>query len=365
MAFVVTDAQKAALLGSHEMSARCVVFRGGESLGEIPVSDVLITATLRTQGGRDGSLTVPRTVRDAGLLRPLTDQVIIYTGIKDWFEVPIFTGRVDTVNEYSDGNVFCRLLSRGAEAIRAQFEVPWGAVNGTQARVEIARLLQDVNFSWGVDITGADPTIIAPNLVWEIDRGQALDQLAQAASLIWQPDRSGGFVVYDNPYAIGPSLGGNPVVLLRDGVGGTVVTVDNGESRDGLYNSVTVVTERVNNTAPIRVTAKDTDPTSVTFWGGIFGKQNLVVKNQVPLDEAQSRTVAARILRQSLALQRTFDITCPHMPLLDPGDVFSLWYQGIVYSLVVESITYSYDATQETSIQARELREVGFVELLT
>lgn len=364
MAFPVTDAQKAALLGSHEMSARVVALRGSQMLGEVPASDVVVSATLRTQGGRDAAMRVPRTVLDSGWLDPLSDQVIIYTGIKGWFEVPIFTGRIDTVNDYSDGDVQCLLLSRGAEAIRAQFEIPWAAANNTQARVEMARILRDVDSSWGVDYTGAYSTLIPPNLVWEVDRGQALDQIAQGTSLIWQPDRSGGFRIYDNPYSVGPSLGAFPVVTIHDGVRGTTVTVNNASSRDVLYNSVTVVTERVDNTEPIRVTVKDNDPSSPTFWGGIFGKQNLVVKNQVPLDATQSQTLAARILRQSLALIRTFEITCPHMPILDPGDVFTLWYQNVVYSLVVESITYSYNAQDVTSISARELQSLGLVDTL-
>lgn len=365
MAFPVTDAQKAALLGSHEMSARVVAFRGTQALGEIPASDVAISATLRTQGGRDGAMRVPQTVITSGFLNPLSDQVIVYVGIKDWFEVPIFTGRVDTLNEYSDGDVQVTLLSRGAEAIRAQFEVPWAAQNGTQARVEIARILYDVDPTWGVDFMDADPAVIAPNLVWEFDRGQALDQIALGCSLIWQPNRTGGFRVFTNPYSIGPSLGSSPVVTIRDGVRGTTVTVNNASSRDVLYNSVTVVTERVDNTEPVRVTIKDVDPSSPTFWGGVFGKQNLVVKNQVPLDITQSQSLAARILRQSLALIRTFEITCPNMPILDPGDVFTLWYQNVVYSLVVESISYSYDAQQPTSISARELRSLGLVEMFT
>lgn len=365
MAFPVTDAQKAALLGSHEMSARTVAFRGSTLLGEVPAMDVLVSATLRTQGGRDAAMTVPRTVLDLGWLDPLSDQVIVYVGVKGWFEVPIFTGRVDTVSDFSDGDVRISLLSRGAEAIRAQFEVPWAAVNGSQARIEMARILQDVDSTWGVDYTDADPTIIAPNLVWEFDRGQALDQIALGCSLIWQPDRSGGFRIFTNPYFIGPSLGAFPVVTIHDGVGGTTVTVNAQSSRDVLYNSVTVVTERVDNTEPVRVTVKDADPASPTFWGGVFGKQNLVVKNQVPLDLAQSQQLATRILRQSLSLIRTFEITCPNMPILDPGDVFTLWYQDVVYSLVVEAISYSYDAQVPTTISARELRSLGLVDMFT
>lgn len=361
MAFPVTDAQKFALLGSHEMSTSVTVVRGGVSLGSLDEHQVSIGvhATLSTQGGRDGFLIVDRNIIDAGLLNPLSDQVIISTGVKNWFQVPIFTGRVDTRNTDEEGRVECVLLSRGAEAIRAAFEVPWAAgPAGTQARVEMRDIILSIDPSWGVDLSNANTGTIGTGLVWEEDPGQALDQLAQGASLIWQPDRSGGFVIYTNPYAIGSSLGADPVVVFRDGEEGALVTVNETESRDGIFNSVTVVTERANNTAPVRVTVRDTGLLSPTRWGGLFGKQNLVIKNQVPLTAPETLDLAVRLLRQSLALQRSFVITVPHMPILDPGDVFAVWYQNQVVALVAESIQYSGDAQESTMISARELREI-------
>src|ERR1044071_8933787 len=124
MSFIVTAAQKAALLGSHEMSTRAVCLRGSTSLGDIPLVDLSVSATYGTRGGRDAWIRVDRNVIDSGMLNPLSDQVIIYTGIKGVVEIPIFTGRVDTRNADESGLVEVPLLSRGAEAIRAQFEVP-------------------------------------------------------------------------------------------------------------------------------------------------------------------------------------------------------------------------------------------------
>lgn len=356
MAFPLTDAQKQMFLGSHEMSFRCDVFRGAQNLGTIPAVDANVSATYGTQGGRDGYFYVSQHVIDAGLLDPNSDQVMLSVGIPGVVDVPIFTGRVDELTESDDGSVRVQLLSRGAEAIRASFEFPWAAGSaGSVAAVEMKRILNAIDTSWGVDLTRANDNIIPGNLVWETDPGQALDQLGQGASLIWQPNRVGGFEIYTNPYAIGPSLGANPVVLLRDGVDGTTVRVDKNTSRVGVFNSVTVITERVNNTIPIRVTVRDNIVGSPTFWGGLFGKQNLVVKNQTPVNASDSLTLARRILRQSLSLQRSFVITVPDMPFLDPGDVFSLWYQDVVYSLVVESVSYSTSAQQDTVISAREL----------
>lgn len=359
MVFPVSDAQQAAFLGSHEMQLMVTVLRGSESLGDIEVVDANVSATYATRGGRDAWITVDRSVIQAGLLDPNSDEVVIRTGIPGVVAVPLFTGRVDEVEEDSDGSVRVQLLSRGAEAIRAQFEVPWVAgPAGTAARAEIMRILQSINPMWGVNTDNANDNTIPANLVWEIDPGQALDQLAQGASLIWQPDRVGSFDVYSNPWYVGTTA--PSVLTLFEGQDGVLVEVRANRSRIGVYNSVTVVTERVNNTAPVRVTFRDDNPSSPTFWGGLFGKQNLVVKNQTPEQLGNSSTLALRILRQSLALRRSFVITVPDMPLLDPGDVFTLWYQDVVYALVVESVDYSVRADQPTRITARELNtEIG------
>ena len=356
MAFPVTAAQRDAFLGSHEMSTRVTVIRGTQNLGDIQIVDGSVDATYGTQGGRDATIVVDANIVRSGLLDPNSDEVVIRTGIPGVVEIPIFTGRVDDLEEDSSGQVRVPLESRGVEAIRAKFEVPWAAgPSNTQARYEIQKILQSINPLWGVNVDAANENTIPAGLVWETDPGQALDQLALGASLIWQPDRSGGFVVYTNPYSVGPMLGANPVVTLRDGVGGCTVTVRKNTSRDGVWNSVTVITERVDNTEPIRVTVRDTVASSPTRWGGLFGKQNLVVKSQTPISRAQSQDLATRILRQSLALQRSFSITLPDMPLLDPGDVFTLWYENIVYSLVVESVSYSVMAQDLTRLTAREL----------
>lgn len=356
MAFPVTDTQKAAFLGSHEMDLRVTVFRGSQNLGDIKVIEANVSATYGTQGGRDASITVDKNVLRGGLLNPLTDQVMIRAGIPGVIEVPLFTGRVDERSANDTGEVDIQLLSRGGEAIRAAFEVPWAAgPAGTLAATEMTRILQSINPSWGVEVSDAGPARIPAGLVWEQDPGQALDQLAQGSSQIWQPDRTGGFRIYVNPWSIGSSLGANPVVTLRDGQNGVLVSVEANESRIGVYNSVTVVTERVNNTPPVRVTARDTTPGSPTQWGGLFGKQNLVIKNQTPEVFADSTELARRVLLQSLALRRSFRVSMPDMPLLDPGDVFTLWYENVVYSLVAESVNYSCRANQPTVVYGREL----------
>ena len=355
--FAVTPAQEAALLGNHQMFLKVGVLRGTTYLGEIPIESGTVSATYSTQGGRDASLTVARTVIDQGFLNPLSDQVYISSGIPGFVEVPIFTGRVDAHNDSAQGLVDVPLISRGTEAIRAGLETPWAAQDGEQARNEIARLLKDVDVSWSVDVSRAQQTVVPRGLVWEDDRGQGLDQLARGASLIWQPDRTGGFVVYTNPFLSGTAS--SVPIMFRDGSNGTTVDVQDALSRDGIYNSVTVVAEKYGNQAPIRVTVRDNGPLSPTKWGGLFGKQNLILKSQLPIDINGATELALRVLKQSLALQRSWTITTPHMPLLDPGDVFGLWYKDEVTVQVAESIDYTVNAQDPTVITSRELRPIS------
>lgn len=351
MAVILTPAQQEVLLGSHRMTTTATVVRGSESLGRIPIIGGYVTATLGTRGGRDAFFTTPRSVLDDGLLNPLTDRVILTTGVKDFLDITLFTGRVDTPNKDETGLVQVQLLSTGAEAIRDEFEVPWAA-SALTAGGEIALILKDVDPSWGVNLTNASLTPLSGQQVWESDRGQALDQLAGGANLIWQPDRYGSFTVFDNPYRLGAVLANQSIITLVDGQDGALVQVNDAHSRQGVYNSITVVMERTDNTEPIRVTARDENPNSVTVYGGPFGRQNKVIKNPTTSDPL---ALAGRLLRQSLALRRSWTIRLPHAPIFDPGDIFVLWYDGEVTAQVVETTQYGLAAGDSSLITSREL----------
>lgn len=356
--FPATASQKAVFQGSHQLDIKVSVLRGASRVAEtIPFVSASVSATYATQGGREASLVVDKGIIDQGLLNPLTDIVVIQSVVPGVIQVPLFSGRVDACNANADGEVEVPLISTAVEAIRAAFESPWAAIDNAQARDEIRRILLSINPAWGVDTTRAQSSTIGRNLVWEDDPGQALDQLARGASLIWQPDRTYGFEVFTNPYLLG-SAGAVAQVTFEDGVNGAVVDVQEARNREGIYNSVTVVAEKYGNQAAIRVTVRDNNPASPTYWGGPFGKQNLIVKSQLPIDVGAASQLALRILNQSLSLQRTWTITVPNMPLLDPGDIYALRYDNEVTAQVVENIEYTTDAQQPTVITGRELRAI-------
>ncbi len=351
MAYPLSDAQKAVLLGSHRMTTTCVALRAGELLGALPVISGVVTATLGTRGSRDASFVTTRTAIDAIGLTPLTDTIVLSTGVKDVLDITLFTGRVDTLDRSDQGHVEVQLLSTAAEAIRDDFITPWAATS-TNVATEIAMILQAVDPAWGVDTSRATTIPITGQQVWETSRGQALDQLASGANLIWVPSRFGGFEVFDNPYSIGPSLADESVIMFQDGQGGALVRVDATTTRVGVFNAITVVQERTDNSEPLRWTAFDDNPSSPTRYGGPFGRQNKTIKNPASEDP---QTLAGRLLRQSLALRQSATVKVPHVPILDPGDVYILWHENVVTAQVVESTQYGLGASDGNVFTSREL----------
>jgi hypothetical protein len=214
-------------------------------------------------------------------------------------------------------------------------------------------ILHDVDPRFGLDASTA-PEGSAPAVTWEENRGEALDQLAASINGIWQPDRVGSFVLYPNPYRLAtpPEI----PVLLFDGPGGNLTQHTELRTRSSVRNSITVVVERAENAPPLRVTVRDERAGSKTRWGGKFGKSNQVLRLQTTDSAGEAVSVAQRMLNQSLALGRSWRITTPHFPLLDPGDVSGVRYQGEVTARVVESITYPLAAINATSVSMRELR---------
>lgn len=356
MVFPASPVLLEALAAAHEMTTEVFVMRG-TTVQQIEVVDLSCTATFGTQGGRSATLTVDRGILDDGWLDPLQDEVVIRTGVAGVGTIPLFVGRVVAPVDDEAGQVEVSLWSRADELIKAAFESPYAATRGIATTDQMRRIVQSVNAAWTVtaDVV-EDPRVLTA--VWEEDPGRALDDLAKGANAIWLPDRAGGFSVNTNPYTL---TSAPPSVLsVTDGEDGVLVQMRHVKSREGIYNSVTVVAERTDGFAPIRVTVRDTDPTSPTYWGGAFGKQNLVVKTQTVSTRAAATLIAQRLLSQYLALARSWSITMPPGvgQVLDPGDVIAVLYRDEVTAQVVESIRYATSATSAVVAESRQFRTI-------
>lgn len=354
--WAVSDDYLRALMGSHEMVTQVDVFDdGGIIRADVPIEDGQITATLMSDVTRSGQLSVTWHLIDAGLFDPLSHKVRIQTGIPGWPLIPIFTGRVQDVVEGDNGLAQVTVADAGQDVVDADFEQPWRTVRPTLIPAEMQRILLDLDPAFGLNVT-TPSTADTPDITWESSRGEALDKLAAAINSVWQANRVGSFDLYANPYQQTPPPA--LALVLSDGPGGTLTSCVATSSRDKVKNSITLVVERADNSPPIRVTVRDDRAGSPTLWGGKFGKSNRVVRLQTVLSYAEARSVAQRILSQSLALARSWRLVTPHFPVLDPGDVIGVWRRRRFSAQVVETVSYPLRAISGTTIATRELRTI-------
>lgn len=343
----------AALMGSHEMDVQVDVYLGPTLLyGNLPIRGGTVDATLGTRAGRRASFGVDR--QFLPFVTPQGARVLIRTGIATMEMVPVFEGRIDSVPDDHTGAVDVLCVGRGQDVQDARFESPYAIAAGVSLLGQLTNLLVTGTYLGSVEVQGIVQDRLSSILVYEEDRGEACDDIARALQVIWSEGRAGQFRIFPNPFSavVQPPA----AALLRDGVNGTIVTINRTTSRTLINNSVTVVVERTDGSAPIRATARDNTPTSPTFWSGPFGRQNGIVKTQAPLSQADAAQLAGRLLAQSLALQRSWTISIPHYPLLDPGDVIAVWWNNEVSAQVIESITYPLSADQPTYLSTREWR---------
>lgn len=248
---------------------------------------------------------------------------------------PIFTGRIQDADRPADGSFRVTASDRAADVVAFQFEQPELSLTGNTVVQEIRRLILQAFPAAVFGTNDVNTAILVPPLMWDTDRGKALDDLAQSLQARWYTLGDGSFVIRQYPYQ-----GGTSVVSLSDGYPGTLSGAEIRKSRFGGANSVTVVSERMDGTAPVRYTARDIVPSSPTYYFGDYGKVSQVVKVQTPLDNAGAQALAGQLLSAQIAVTETWDVSCVPDYRLEPGDTIGLAWRGNASTQVIDTITY-------------------------
>jgi Domain of unknown function (DUF5047) len=342
MALIPSASYNAAVLRPHQIATRIRVFHGTEEVtpvGGIPIVAGSVSATLNSRVTRTLDLQVPFEFfphDPDDLLSPYRAVLLVESGIRyldgsvELF--PLFKGRVYAASLGGDGEVVIRADDLAADVVVFRFEQPrasleFGSVVD-QLQVLAAEAVPDVVFGTN-DVTDS----AVPQLTWDEDRAQAMDDLATSLRARWYFLGDGSFVVREYPYETGPI-----VANLRDQqiLSSAVKTV----TRDSTANSITVVSERMDGTDPVRVTVRDSSTTSPTQFGGLFGKVTQILRPQTPLTSAQASQLARRQLTASVALTEQWDLTMTALHWLEPGDTAFIRYRGVESTQVVDRITY-------------------------
>jgi hypothetical protein len=338
-----TATYKAAIHAPHRLAFEVDLYAGpGGALLEnnVPIFGGSVSANLAHRVTRSGSFTLGPEWWPTSATSPLTPYQTVANiragieygnGAREMFD--IITGRTGDVTRNDDGSVTARVDDLAADVIGFRFERPRASDRVTITQ-QIRRLILDAlpSATFGTDdVTDAQ----TPQLVWDEDRGKALDDLAEAVQGRWYALGNGQFVVRRYPYDVG-----TVVQDIFDGQTGLLRSGTPTLSRDGAYNSVTVAVERFDGGEPFRVTARDDSPTSPTRFDGPFGRVSNVIKVQTPLTFADATNLARAQLNASTALSSTWNVSCVPDYTLEPGDTVRFESRGIRETQLLDSITY-------------------------
>lgn len=324
---------------------------------DIPVIGGSVTASLSSTVTRSLDLTVDDSLFPTGPSSPLSPYISVLhvrsgveypDGSQDLF--PVFTGRVYQANRGADGKVTIQADDLAADVIGYRFESPTGSVPGGSTVNEIQRLIRGGLPQAVFGLNDVNDQAV-PILTWDEDRGRALNELAVALQGRWYALGNGDFVVRRYPYTVPAPVGritdGQPSYTRASDslrgipeTTGVIAAATRSVTRDGTANSVTVVSERLDGSAPIRYTARDFVEGSPTFFGGLYGSVSIILKPQTTLDLPAAQALARAQLNASRALTEQWSFTMAPDYSLEPGDALIVGYRGQESTQVIDRITY-------------------------
>lgn len=364
-----TAAYRAALPYAHGRVTLVRVFHGTEDVtppGGIELSEGDVTASLNSRVTRVANLSLPATYfpwETDDLLSPDRATLRISTGIRhgdgttEMFDV--FTGRVATPARTTDRRCALRADDLAADVVAQRFDTAQSTIPGTSTVAEIRRFIAQVLPD---AVTTFDPGDVTdqpvPDLTWDDDRGAALDDLASSVQGRWYFLGDGTPTVRRYPYA-----GQVPALRIADGEpdgngGGLLSEAEISRTRDGVANSVTVISERIDGSGPVYATVRDTSSGSPTLYGPLYGRVNAILRPQSPLGQAAAETLARQTLTSTTALGQQWNVEIVPDASLEPGDVILL-QEGTHSSVqVIDTIVYPLTTTGSMRLSCRSVSMV-------
>jgi len=322
------DAYRAALTTSHRPYFNISILDGDQNLLEEGITYLSgsVSATLTSRVARTCDLVLDESFYPylpTDLLAPYGNILEAERGIEfadsSRFSWTVFIGRIQQTELGSDGAVRCFAADFANDIGDVKFLLPENSQTGVTVPTEVRRLISDAK----PDATfGAFDSFTQPvqPLTWQLDRAQALDELAQSVGAFWYPLADGHFVLRRYQWTVP----GDPVVTYSDGDGGSVIVSSASRARESVYNSLTVTGERLNGDAPVYATAQDTTPSSPTYILGPFGRRHQLMRLQTPSTQAAAQGAAFDNLRRLSALVDSWSWAMTPDASLELGDVVSL-----------------------------------------
>jgi hypothetical protein len=367
---------RSALAASAEPYSRVEVWRQGIQVDELrwvnrskaytanvpAFYDGSVRASLGSRVTRTLSLTVPGWLYPWAaddLLNPYGTELRAFKGLRYGNdtpdEFPCFVGTIEKMRPAQNGVCKVEAADTALRVSGAGFVVPLPSNVGASVLDEFERLVRDAHPLAEFGEHDAITTLV-PQLSYDDDRGAALDSLAKAASANWYTLADGRFVMRWLPWT-SPAVAA-PIVLM-DGLGGTVIEAYPERSTDGIYNQVTVTSDRPDGGDPLYATAVDNDPTSPTWVSGPFGRRSIQVRVTGATEQGQLLGLAKDLVQRSRTLTSSWQVTIKPDASIELGDTLDITYQGHRTLQYVASFSIPLGPQGSMSLECRDLANTG------
>jgi uncharacterized protein DUF5047 len=350
---------RAALATSHQPYVRVEVLDGSQNVleSDLVFNNGTVTATLTSRVSRQCQLAVaeslyPFEVND--LLAPYGNMIRAWRGIEfadgTRFAWVVFVGRIQQVALTDGGTCTVQAADFAADVLENRFVVPENSQPLSSVTSEVVRLITD-GFPQATFGTVESFDIPARTRTWQLDRGQALDELSTSVGAFWYPQADGAFTLRSYPWTVvSPTV----VTLTDTGVGAVVTESRSARSRADTYNSLTVTGERLNGDLPVYALAQDTNPDSPTYVNGNFGRRHQLMRLQTPGSQGAALGAANENLRRIISLFDSWSWNMSVDASLELGDTVGLAVRdriGIVQ--VVAGMRIPLDLSSDMEVVGR------------
>lgn len=269
----------------------------------------------------------------------------------------VFIGRIQEATLNEDGTCTIRASDFSADVVENLFTVPENSQTANTVDTEVMRLITDAVPTATFGTFDVDTIPVQP-LSWQLDRGQALDELADSVGAFWYPLADGTFVLRKYAWTVP----GAPVVTYADGDEGSITSSTAQRSREDVYNSLTVTGERLNGDEPVYATAFDDNPASPTYILGDFGRRHQMLRLQTPATQGSAQGAAKDNLKRLTALVDSWTWDMTPDAALELGDVVRLNVRGRSDIIqVVSAFIIPLDLSGPMQVQGRS-QVLGFLQ---
>lgn len=287
------------------------------------------------------------------LLAPYGNMVRVTRGIEfaegSRYAWTVFLGRIQDATLNTEGTCTVYAADLCSDVIENMFLRPQNSQPANTVEAEVRRLISDAMPGAAFGSFDA-PTLAVQPLSWQLDRGQALDELADSIGSFWYALADGSFVLRRYAWTV-PAA---PVVSYADSDGGSITDSSASRSREEVYNSLTVTGERLNGDAAVYATAFDDNPASPTYVEGNFGRRHQLLRLQTPATQGAAQGSASDNLKRLTALVDAWSWDMTVDAALELGDVTALNVRGRSGIIqVVSAFTLPLDLSSPMTVQGR------------